>query len=47
MSVPLAIGAYFGWRGAATNKRLALELSVLDDIIEALDDRIRTVNRGD
>lgn len=45
--VPLAIGTYFGWQGTAANKRLALEMSALNDIVEALDDRIRSVRQDD
>ena len=45
--VPLAIGTYFGWQGSEANKRLALEISALNDIVEALDDRIRSVRHDD
>ena len=41
--MPLAIGIYFGWRGLITNRRLALELSALNDMVELLDRHIRSV----
>src|SRR5688572_21826 len=46
-TVALAIGTYLGCQGTATNKRLALEISALNDIVEALDDRIRSVTHDD
>lgn len=45
--IPLAIGIYYGWRGALANQRLALEISALDDIIETLDGHIRLATRDD
>jgi hypothetical protein len=41
--LPLAIGVYFGRRGLTTNRRLALELSALNDMVELLDRHIRSV----
>lgn len=33
----IGVGAYVAWRGTLESRRLALEISSLDDIVEALD----------
>lgn len=44
--LPIAAGIFAGWRGSMANHKLALEISILNDIVGRLEEHTKEMQRG-